>query len=98
LCFDAPQSNAAVVEFRLVVVHFKRESKRRRRKDRIFVSKHNVELFVTMPTYNVRGVKVEFPFQAYEVQQIYMEKVIEALQDVRFLENITTPRLTRRMR
>lgn len=51
-----------------------------------------------MPTYNVRGVKVEFPFQAYEVQQIYMEKVIEALQDVRFLENITTPRLTRRMR
>lgn len=38
-----------------------------------------------MPQYNVRGVKVEFPFQAYEVQQIYMEKVIEALQDVRAL-------------
>lgn len=35
-----------------------------------------------MPSYNVRGVKVDFPYAAYEVQQIYMEKVIEALQDV----------------
>jgi regulator of telomere elongation helicase 1 len=34
-----------------------------------------------MPQYNVRGVKVEFPFAAYEVQQIYMERVIEALQE-----------------
>jgi hypothetical protein len=46
-----------------------------------------------MPTYNVRGVKVEFPFQAYEVQQIYMEKVIEALQDVRFFFKNSTFRM-----
>jgi hypothetical protein len=33
-------------------------------------------------TYNIRGVEVKFPFRAYECQLIYMEKVIEALQEV----------------
>jgi regulator of telomere elongation helicase 1 len=33
-----------------------------------------------MPTYTIRGVAVDFPFDAYECQLIYMEKVLEALQ------------------
>ena len=36
-----------------------------------------------MPLYNFRGVDVEFPYEAYECQKVYMEKVIEALQTVR---------------
>lgn len=33
-----------------------------------------------MPTYHIRGVSVEFPYDAYECQLAYMSKVIEALQ------------------
>ena len=32
-----------------------------------------------MPTYTVAGVPVEFPYEAYEVQLAYMEKVVLAL-------------------
>jgi hypothetical protein len=37
-----------------------------------------------MPTFTIRGVSVHFPFDPYDVQLIYMEKVIESLQEVRF--------------
>lgn len=37
-----------------------------------------------MPTYKLRGIDVEFPFEAYDCQLVYMEKVIEALQNVGF--------------
>jgi regulator of telomere elongation helicase 1 len=33
-----------------------------------------------MPTYNVAGVPVDFPFEAYPVQLVYMEKVVIALE------------------
>ncbi|OMO66762.1 Helicase-like, DEXD box c2 type [Corchorus olitorius] len=33
-----------------------------------------------MPTYRIRGIDVDFPFEAYDCQLLYMEKVIEALQ------------------
>lgn len=33
-----------------------------------------------MATVNIRGVPVTFPFQPYDIQKQYMEKVIEALQ------------------
>ncbi|OMO54112.1 Helicase-like, DEXD box c2 type [Corchorus capsularis] len=33
-----------------------------------------------MPTYRIRGIDVDFPFEAYDCQLVYMEKVIEALQ------------------
>ncbi|KAE8709047.1 pentatricopeptide repeat-containing protein [Hibiscus syriacus] len=33
-----------------------------------------------MPTYRLRGIDVDFPFEAYDCQLVYMEKVIEALQ------------------
>ena len=33
-----------------------------------------------MPVYEIRGLRVPFPFDAYECQLIYMEKVVEALQ------------------
>ncbi|KAK8630059.1 hypothetical protein V6N13_078870 [Hibiscus sabdariffa] len=33
-----------------------------------------------MPTYKLRGIDVDFPFEAYDCQLVYMEKVIEALQ------------------
>ena len=32
-----------------------------------------------MPTYTVAGVPVDFPYEAYEVQLAYMEKVVLAL-------------------
>lgn len=35
-----------------------------------------------MPTYSIRGIDVDFPFQAYECQIVYMEKVIRSLQEV----------------
>jgi hypothetical protein len=38
-----------------------------------------------MPVYEVRGLQVTFPFEAYECQLIYMEKVVEALQTVRLI-------------
>ncbi|KAK1358284.1 Regulator of telomere elongation helicase 1 [Heracleum sosnowskyi] len=34
-----------------------------------------------MPTYKIRGLDVDFPFQAYDCQLVYMEKVIESLQN-----------------
>jgi regulator of telomere elongation helicase 1 len=35
-----------------------------------------------MPRYEIRGVEVDFPYEAYECQLIYMERVIQALQEV----------------
>jgi len=35
-----------------------------------------------MPEFNINGVMVEFPFTPYDVQKVYMEKVIECLQKV----------------
>jgi regulator of telomere elongation helicase 1 len=35
-----------------------------------------------MPTYQIRGIAVEFPFDAYDCQKVYMEKVIQSLQEV----------------
>ena len=35
-----------------------------------------------MPFYEVRGVLVDFPHQAYEAQLLYMDQVIGALQEV----------------
>lgn len=32
-----------------------------------------------MPEYNINGVPVLFPFEPYDVQRHYMEKVIECL-------------------
>ena len=37
-----------------------------------------------MPTYKIRGIDVDFPFEAYDSQLIYMEKVIQSLQEVSF--------------
>jgi hypothetical protein len=37
-----------------------------------------------MPIYNIRGIDVDFPFQAYDCQVVYMEKVIQSLQEVSF--------------
>ena len=34
-----------------------------------------------MPKYNIAGVEVEFPFEPYDVQLLYMEKVVLALQN-----------------
>ncbi|XP_076911660.1 regulator of telomere elongation helicase 1 homolog [Bidens hawaiensis] len=34
-----------------------------------------------MPTYKIRGIDVEFPFEAYDCQLVYMDKVIHSLQD-----------------
>ncbi|KAG8379928.1 hypothetical protein BUALT_Bualt07G0140700 [Buddleja alternifolia] len=34
-----------------------------------------------MPTYKLRGIDVDFPFDAYDCQLVYMEKVIESLQN-----------------
>ncbi|KAJ3671099.1 hypothetical protein LUZ60_008525 [Juncus effusus] len=34
-----------------------------------------------MPVYKIRGVDVDFPFEAYDCQIIYMEKVIQSLQE-----------------
>ncbi|THG03844.1 hypothetical protein TEA_017297 [Camellia sinensis var. sinensis] len=34
-----------------------------------------------MPTYKIRGVNVDFPYEAYDCQLVYMEKVIQSLQD-----------------
>lgn len=39
-----------------------------------------------MPTYKIRGIDVDFPFEAYDCQLDYMEKVIEALQRVYLLK------------
>lgn len=34
-----------------------------------------------MSTLNIRGVEINFPFEPYDIQKIYMEKVIECLQN-----------------
>ncbi|XP_073035876.1 regulator of telomere elongation helicase 1 homolog [Primulina eburnea] len=34
-----------------------------------------------MPTYKIRGIDVDFPYEAYDCQLVYMEKVIQSLQD-----------------
>ncbi|KAF8696773.1 hypothetical protein HU200_036406 [Digitaria exilis] len=34
-----------------------------------------------MPVYSIRGVDVEFPFDAYDCQVTYMDRVIESLQE-----------------
>ncbi|KAI9160826.1 hypothetical protein LWI28_011852 [Acer negundo] len=34
-----------------------------------------------MPTYRLRGIDVDFPFEAYDCQLVYMEKVIQSLQN-----------------
>ncbi|XP_002528200.3 regulator of telomere elongation helicase 1 homolog isoform X1 [Ricinus communis] len=33
-----------------------------------------------MPTYKIRGIDVDFPYEAYDCQLVYMEKVIQSLQ------------------
>lgn len=33
-----------------------------------------------MPVYNLKGVNINFPFDAYECQKDFMEKVIDCLQ------------------
>lgn len=37
-----------------------------------------------MPTYKIRGIDVDFPYEAYDCQIVYMEKVIQSLQNVSF--------------
>ncbi|KAJ0985594.1 hypothetical protein J5N97_003950 [Dioscorea zingiberensis] len=34
-----------------------------------------------MPIYKIRGIDVDFPFDAYDCQIVYMEKVIQSLQE-----------------
>ncbi|OVA13874.1 Helicase-like [Macleaya cordata] len=34
-----------------------------------------------MPIYKIRGIDVDFPFEAYDCQIVYMEKVIQSLQN-----------------
>ncbi|XP_072959072.1 regulator of telomere elongation helicase 1 homolog [Typha angustifolia] len=34
-----------------------------------------------MPIYKIKGVDVDFPFEAYDSQIVYMEKVIQSLQE-----------------
>lgn len=34
----------------------------------------------TMPVFEYNGVKVEFPFEPYAIQQEYMRMVIDAIQ------------------
>lgn len=38
-----------------------------------------------MPTYNIGGIPVQFPYDAYDCQLVYMERVISALQQVQYL-------------
>jgi hypothetical protein len=35
-----------------------------------------------MQVYDIRGVAVGFPYTAYDSQRVYMEKVIQSLQEV----------------
>lgn len=37
----------------------------------------------TMPTYRVAGITVQFPYNAYDCQLVYMERVISSLQQGR---------------
>lgn len=35
-----------------------------------------------MPTYKIRGIDVDFPYEAYDSQVVYMDRVIQSLQEV----------------
>jgi hypothetical protein len=35
-----------------------------------------------MPEYMINGIPVNFPFEPYSVQSVYMEKVLECLKKV----------------
>lgn len=35
-----------------------------------------------MPQIEIRNILVDFPYEPYEIQKIYMSKVIECLQNV----------------
>lgn len=39
-----------------------------------------------MPEIEIRNVTVDFPYEPYDIQKDYMEKVIECLQNVRIVE------------
>lgn len=41
-----------------------------------------------MPTYKIRGIDVDFPYEAYDSQLVYMEKVIQSLQQVSFFHSL----------
>lgn len=43
-----------------------------------------LQTLINMPTYKIRGVDVDFPFEAYDCQLVYMDKVIQSLQEVSF--------------
>lgn len=45
----------------------------------------------TMETYDVRGVQVAFPYTAYDSQRVYMERVIQSLQEVQYYPFVTLP-------
>lgn len=45
-----------------------------------------------MQTYDIRGVEVAFPYVAYESQRVYMEKVIQSLQEACFPTTPSSPR------
>ncbi|CAJ2661269.1 unnamed protein product [Trifolium pratense] len=34
-----------------------------------------------MPTYKIRGIDVDFPYEAYDSQLVYMDKVMQSLQE-----------------
>ncbi|XP_027342046.1 regulator of telomere elongation helicase 1 homolog isoform X1 [Abrus precatorius] len=34
-----------------------------------------------MPTYKIRGIDIDFPYEAYDPQLVYMDKVIQSLQE-----------------
>ncbi|MCH94051.1 regulator of telomere elongation helicase 1-like, partial [Trifolium medium] len=36
-----------------------------------------------MPTYKIRGIDVDFPYEAYDSQLVYMDKVMQSLQEKR---------------
>lgn len=44
---------------------------------------HGINL-TRMPVYSIRGINVDFPFEAYPSQITYMDRVIESLQNVPF--------------
>jgi regulator of telomere elongation helicase 1 len=44
-----------------------------------------------MPVYSIRGVNVDFPFDAYDCQITYMDRVIESLQQVTRVPRSSNP-------
>jgi hypothetical protein len=42
-----------------------------------------------MPFYSIGGIRVDFPHEAYECQQVFMSKVIEALDKVDYLQHLS---------